>query len=85
VECRAIFFKKGIDTCDRVEDFGGIHDLGTVGEGGEETQDETEAVEERRWTAEGVGRREGHAVADEAGVVGYGAVKSLAMDPSFDF
>jgi len=40
-----------------------------VCEAGEETEGETEAVEERWWAAEGVVRCEIHAVADEAGVV----------------
>lgn len=55
--------------CDGVEGFGWKHDFGAVAEGREEPEGEAEAVEERGWAAEGVGGGEGHAGADEAGVV----------------
>jgi len=55
--------------CDGVEGLSWEDDFGAVGEGGEEAEGQAEAVEERGRAAECVGWGEGHAGADEAGVV----------------
>lgn len=53
----------------RVEDLGRVDDLGAVREYGEQAEDQPEAVEEGRWTAERVGGGQAQPVADEARVV----------------
>lgn len=63
---------------DGVEGLGWEDDFGAVREGGEEAEGQAEAVEERGRAAECVGGGEGHAGADEAGVVDEVAVAQLA-------
>lgn len=58
-----------MECCDGVEGFGGVYDFRAMGEGREEAKGQAETVEKRWWTAEGIGRCEGEAVANEVGVI----------------
>lgn len=52
-----------------VEGLTGEDDLGAMGDNGQHSENQTEAVEERRGAAQDVKRRQVHAITNESGVV----------------
>src|SRR5690606_10679435 len=82
----ATFRGYGVKSCLPVKDLCRVYNLCTVRDDGKKTEDQTKAVEKRRWTAEDVVRCESHPVANKSRVVDNVAAwnQSMILDVLFE-